>query len=64
MGAKEGAMILELIARLKREGKLSMIMILHNYTHVLESCDRVNMIVAGVRDVYDRLIRPHVHARW
>jgi ABC-type sugar transport system ATPase subunit len=48
MGAKEGAMILELIARLKEEGKLSIIMILHNYVHVLESCDRVNMIVDGV----------------
>jgi simple sugar transport system ATP-binding protein len=48
MGAKEGAMILELIARLKEEGKLSMIMILHNYVHVLESCDRLNMIVDGV----------------
>ena len=48
MGAKEGAMILELIARLKAEGKLSIIMILHNYVHVLESCDRVNMIVDGV----------------
>jgi simple sugar transport system ATP-binding protein len=48
MGAKEGAMILELISRLKQEGKLSMIMILHNYVHVLESCDRVNMIVDGV----------------
>ncbi len=48
MGAKEGAMILELIARLKAEGELSMIMILHNYVHVLESCDRVNMIVDGV----------------
>jgi ABC-type sugar transport system ATPase subunit len=48
MGAKEGAMILELIARLKEEGKLSIIMILHNYIHVLESCDRVNMIVDGV----------------
>jgi simple sugar transport system ATP-binding protein len=48
MGAKEGAMILELIARLKAEGHLSMIMILHNYVHVLESCDRVNMISDGV----------------
>jgi ABC-type sugar transport system ATPase subunit len=48
MGAKEGAQILELISRLKQEGKLSMIMILHNYVHVLESCDRVNMIVDGV----------------
>jgi ABC-type sugar transport system ATPase subunit len=48
MGAKEGAMILDLIARLKSEGKLSIIMILHNYVHVLESCDRVNMITDGV----------------
>ena len=48
MGAKEGAQILELISRLKQEGELSMIMILHNYVHVLESCDRVNMIVDGV----------------
>jgi len=48
MGAKEGAMILDLIARLKEEGDLSIIMILHNYVHVLESCDRVNMIVDGV----------------
>jgi len=48
MGAKEGAMILDLIERLKGEGKLSIIMILHNYVHVLESCDRVNMIVDGV----------------
>ncbi len=31
MGAKEGAMILDLIARLKEEGNVSIIMILHNY---------------------------------
>ena len=48
MGAKEGGMILELIGRLKADGKISMIMILHNYAHVLETCDRVNMIVDGV----------------
>ena len=33
MGAKEGAMILDLIARLKREGRVAIIMILHNYVH-------------------------------
>ena len=38
-------MILELIQRLKEEGKVSMIMILHNYVHVLATCDRVNLIV-------------------
>jgi ABC-type sugar transport system ATPase subunit len=48
MGAKEGAMILDLIARLKREGRMSMIMILHNYTHVFQACDRVSLIQDGV----------------
>ena len=48
MGAKEGAMILDLIARLKSEGNVSIIMILHNYVHVLQACDRVNLIQDGV----------------
>jgi ABC-type sugar transport system ATPase subunit len=48
MGAKEGAMILDLIARLKEEGNVSIIMILHNYVHVLTACDRVNLIQDGV----------------
>jgi simple sugar transport system ATP-binding protein len=47
MGAKEGAMILDLIARLKAEGKVSIMMILHNYVHVLQACDRVNLIQDG-----------------
>jgi simple sugar transport system ATP-binding protein len=47
MGAKEGAMILDLVARLKQEGRVSIIMILHNYVHVLEACDRVSMIQDG-----------------
>jgi simple sugar transport system ATP-binding protein len=47
MGAKEGGLILELIERLKGEGRVSIIMILHNYVHVLASCDRVNMIQDG-----------------
>jgi ABC-type sugar transport system ATPase subunit len=33
---------------LKKEGRVSIIMILHNYIHVLEACDRVNMIQDGV----------------
>jgi ABC-type sugar transport system ATPase subunit len=47
MGAKEGAMILDLVARLREEGRVSIIMIAHNYVHVLESCDRVNLIQDG-----------------
>jgi simple sugar transport system ATP-binding protein len=48
MGAKEGALILDLIARVKAEGRVSMIMVLHNYVHVLTACDRVNLIQDGV----------------
>jgi ABC-type sugar transport system ATPase subunit len=47
MGAKEGAMILDVVARLRAEGRVSIIMIAHNYVHVLESCDRVNLIQDG-----------------
>jgi simple sugar transport system ATP-binding protein len=48
MGAKEGAQILDLVARLKEEGNVAIIMILHNYVHVLQACDRVSMIQDGV----------------
>ena len=47
MGAKEGGMILELIERLKEDGNVSIIMVLHNYVHVLATCDRVNLIQDG-----------------
>jgi ABC-type sugar transport system ATPase subunit len=47
MGVKEGAQILDLVARLKEEGNVSIIMILHNYVQVFEACDRVNMIQEG-----------------
>jgi ABC-type sugar transport system ATPase subunit len=47
MGVKEGAIILDLIGRLKREGNVSVIIIAHNYAQVLEVCDRVNLIQGG-----------------
>jgi simple sugar transport system ATP-binding protein len=53
MGAKEGAMILDLVSRLKSEGKLSIILIAHNYSHVFEVCDRVNLLQHG-RISYDK----------
>jgi ABC-type sugar transport system ATPase subunit len=46
MGAKEGEMILDLIRDLKAEGH-SMIVVAHNYVHVLEICDRVNLLQHG-----------------
>ena len=48
MGAKEGAMILDLIQRLRDEGNVAIIMILHNYVHVFAACDRVSLIQDGV----------------
>ena len=48
MGAKEGAMILDLIQRVREEGNVSIIMILHNYVHVFAACDRVSLIQDGV----------------
>jgi ABC-type sugar transport system ATPase subunit len=53
MGAKEGAMILDLVQRLKDEGNVSIILIAHNYAHVFEVCDRVNVLQHG-RITYDK----------
>jgi len=47
MGAKEGVLILELIHNLKAMGEVSMVMIAHNYSQVLETCDRVNLLQHG-----------------
>ena len=47
MGAKEAAMILELIKDLKQQGDVSIIMIAHNYGQALEVCDRINLLQHG-----------------
>jgi simple sugar transport system ATP-binding protein len=47
MGAKEAALILDLIRDLKRKGDVSIIVIAHNYGQVLEICDRVNLLQHG-----------------
>jgi simple sugar transport system ATP-binding protein len=53
MGAKEGAQILDLVQKLKNEGNVSIILIAHNYAHVFEVCDRVNLLQQG-RISYDK----------
>jgi simple sugar transport system ATP-binding protein len=53
MGAKEGALILDLIQRLKEERGIPMILIVHNYAQVFDVCDRVNLLRNG-RIEYDR----------
>ena len=47
MGAKEGAQILEVIGRLREQRRVSMIIIAHNYAHVISTCDRINLIQDG-----------------
>jgi ABC-type sugar transport system ATPase subunit len=47
MGAKEAALILDLIRDLKRKGDVSVIVIAHNYGQVLEIADRVNLLQQG-----------------
>jgi simple sugar transport system ATP-binding protein len=47
MGAKEGAIILDLVRTLKAKGDVSIILIAHNYAQVLEVCDRVNLLQHG-----------------
>jgi simple sugar transport system ATP-binding protein len=47
MGAKEGALILDLVRDLKRKGEVSIVIIAHNYGQILEVCDRVNLLQHG-----------------
>ncbi|MCA1221425.1 ATP-binding cassette domain-containing protein [Streptomyces sp. 8L] len=47
MGAKEGGIILDLISLLRARGDLSIILIAHNYTQVLDVCDRVCLLQHG-----------------
>jgi simple sugar transport system ATP-binding protein len=47
MGAKEAAIILDLIRDLKAKGDVSVIMIAHNYGQALEICDRINLLQHG-----------------
>ncbi len=54
MGVKEGAIILDLITKLKSQHNVSIIIIAHNYGQVLEVCDRVNMLQGG-RITLDKL---------
>src|SRR6202046_3931388 len=48
MGAKEVAIILDLIGDLKRRGDVAIIVIAHNYGQVLEVCDRINLLQHGM----------------
>jgi simple sugar transport system ATP-binding protein len=47
MGAKESAMIIDLVKDLSRNRKETMIIIDHNHTHLFELCDRLAVIQRG-----------------
>jgi simple sugar transport system ATP-binding protein len=47
MGAKEAAIILDLVRDLKSKADVSVIIIAHNYGQALEVCDRVNLLQHG-----------------
>jgi simple sugar transport system ATP-binding protein len=55
MGAKEGALILDLVRELKAKGEVSIIIIAHNFGQILEVCDRVNLLQHG-EITYDKPI--------
>jgi ABC-type sugar transport system ATPase subunit len=47
MGAKESAIILNLIRELKRKGDVSIMLIAHNYAQIVDVCDRVCLLQHG-----------------
>ncbi len=47
MGAKESTLIIDLVKDLSKNRGVSMIVIDHNYTHLFELCDRLNVIQQG-----------------
>ncbi len=53
MGAKEGRLILDLIADLKERGDVAIVIIAHNYAQAMEVCDRINILQHG-RIVFDK----------
>lgn len=47
LGAKEAAAIMSVLARLRERAPISIIFVAHVFGHVLEVCDRVNLIENG-----------------
>jgi ABC-type sugar transport system ATPase subunit len=47
MGAKESAIIIDLLIELRRRRDLSIILIAHNFAQVVEICDRINLLRHG-----------------
>jgi len=75
MGAKESALILDLIQRLKEGGDIAMIIVAHNYAQIFDVCDRINLVEEGViafdkrtsetsvQELTERVVREYRSAR-
>ena len=60
MGAKESVVILDLIGHLRERTSVSIVLVAHKYAHVLELCDRVNLIDDGAVVLDDPAYRTSV----
>ncbi len=47
MGARESRLIIDLVKDLAQSGRVSIIVIDHNYAHLFELCDRINVMQGG-----------------
>jgi simple sugar transport system ATP-binding protein len=47
MGARESRLIIDLVKDLASSGRISIIVIDHNYAHLFELCDRLNVLQGG-----------------
>ena len=56
MGARESHLIIDLVKDLASSGRVSMIVIDHNYAHLFELCDRINVLQGG-RITIDQHVR-------
>jgi ABC-type sugar transport system ATPase subunit len=56
MGARESALIVDLVKDLSRNRGVSIIVIDHNYTHLFELCDRLNVVQRG-RIAFDQHVK-------
>ena len=56
MGARESRLIVDLVKDLASSGRVSIIVIDHNYAHLFELCDRINVMQGG-RITIDRQVR-------
>ena len=47
MGARESRLIIDLVKDLAASGRVSIVVIDHNYAHLFELCDRINVLQGG-----------------